>query len=49
MLSKILVAIAAFLYLVCPIDLLPGIPVDDIIVVILAIVCNFKNSMLEWQ
>ena len=36
--------IAALLYVICPVDLMPAIPLDDIAAVVLAIRCVIRNA-----
>lgn len=44
--KRALVIIAVLIYLVSPIDLVPGCPIDDIILIVLTVIKN-RESVIE--
>lgn len=45
--KNLLIILAVLIYVISPVDLLPGIPVDDIIVGLLGLVSVLRNNRLN--
>lgn len=45
--TKMLIWVFAIIYLISPVDLIPGVPVDDLIVFILSAVVNNASNRIE--